>query len=285
MSVDAASALIRALSFIALFQAAGAAIFIAVFSAGLERSTTTVRRLGSVSALVGIALVIAHYSLEAARMAGAYSGLFDLSLQRIVFDSPMSAAVGLRAAGLALVAVAIMRSGTAWVVACVFGAALALAGFLTVGHTANDADRTWLATLLGLHLLAVAFWFGALAPLYIASRAETPMTAAAVVDRFSRIAVWWVPAIFLAGVLMTILLVDRWAVFAEPYGAILIGKAAAFAVLMVLAGLNKWRFGPALATSSRVMPAFHRALVTEYVLICAVLAATAMMTTFFSPEH
>ena len=84
---------------------------------------------------------------------------------------------------------------------------------------------------------------------------------------------------------MTILLVDRWAVFAEPYGAILIGKIFAFALLMVLAGLNKWRFGPALATSSQVVASFQRALALEYVLICAVLAATAVMTTFFSSEH
>lgn len=285
MTVDVASALVRALSFVALFQAAGAAIFIALFSVQLETSTAAIRRLGSVSALAGIALVFAHYSLEAARMAGAYSGMFDASLQRIVFDSPMSTAFGLRMAGLALIAVAIGRAGEAWAAVGVFGALLAIAAFLLVGHTASDADRTWLAVLLSLHLFVVAFWFGALAPLYIASRAETAVKAAVIVDRFSRIAAWWVPAIFVAGVLMTILLVDRWAVFVEPYGAILIGKAVAFAALMVLAGLNKWRFGPALATSSQVVSAFQRALAAEYLLICAVLVATAVMTTFFSPEH
>lgn len=285
MTVDVVSALVRALSFVALFQAAGAAIFIALFSGRLEASATAIRRLGCVSALAGIALVFVHYSLEAARMAGAYSGMFDASLQRIVFDSSMSAAFALRIAGLALIALAIARGGPLWRAVSVFGAALALAAFLIVGHTASDADRIWLAVLLGLHLAVVAFWFGGLTPLYIASRAETASTASVVVDRFSRVAVWWVPAIFVAGALMTLLLVDRWSVFAEPYGAILIGKIAAFTILMVLAGLNKWRFGPALATSSKVVRSFQRSLATEYVLIAAVLIATAVMTTFFSPEH
>lgn len=285
MSVDVVSALVRALSFVAMLQAAGAAIFIALFSAQLEGSTAAIRRLGSRSALAGIVLVFAHYSLEAGRMAGAYSGMFDASLQGIVFDSPMSVAFGSRLAGLALIALAIARGGAAWTAVSVLGAALAIAAFLIVGHTASDADRTWLGILLSLHLIVVAFWFGALAPLYIASRAEAPRTASFIVDRFSRIAVWWVPAIFVAGVLMTLLLIDRWAVFGEAYGAILIGKTAAFALLMVLAGLNKWRFGPALATSTNVVTSFQRAIALEYVLICGVLAATAVMTTFFSPEY
>lgn len=285
MLVDIVSALIRALSFIALLQAAGVAIFVAVFGAGMKRASASVRRVGFVSAIAGIVLVFAHYSLEAARMAGALSGVLDLSLQQVVLDSSMSTAWGLRTAGLVLIAMGITRREAGWAFTTLSGAALAIAAFLFVGHTANDSEREWLAVLLTLHLAVIAFWFGALAPLYVVSRTETAVTAAQVVYRFSRIAVWWVPAIFLAGTLMSVLLIDRWAVFTEVYGAILLAKAAAFGVLMVFAALNKWRFGPALATSAHAIPAFQRALAAEYLLICAVLVATAVMTTFFSPEH
>jgi putative copper export protein len=117
------------------------------------------------------------------------------------------------------------------------------------------------------------------------SRIESAAVAAAVVDRFSRIAIWWVPAILLAGAGMTLVLVDRWSVFGEAYGQLLLVKIVAFAALMALAGLNKWRYGPAMATTPRAVMAFQRAVAAEYSLICVVLIATAIMTTFFSPQH
>ena len=284
MLADVISALVRALSFIALFQAAGIAIFIAIFGGQLELASAAVRRLGFVSAIAGIVLVSVHYLLEAARMAGALAGVLDLSLQQLVFDSPMSVAWGLRTAGLTLIAAAANSNARTWTHVGVVGAALAVAGFLLVGHTSVHAHRLWLAMLLGLHLAIVAFWFGALAPLYLVSRKERAVVASEVVDNFSRIAGGWVPCILLAGALLTVALVDRWAVFAESYGLILLGKVAAFAALMGLAALNKYRYAPALATAAGGA-AFRRAVATEYLLICAVLAATAVMTTFFSPEH
>jgi len=284
MLADVISALVRALSFIALFQAAGIAIFIAIFGGQLELASAAVRRLGFVSAVAGIVLVSAHYLLEAARMAGALAGVLDLSLQQLVFDSPMSAAWGLRIAGLALIAASANSNARPWTHLGLVGAALAVAGFLLVGHTAVHAQRPWLAMLLSLHLAIIAFWFGALAPLHLVSRQERAVVASQVVSDFSRIAGWWVPGILLAGALLTVALVDRWAVFGEGYGLILLGKVAAFAALMGLAAANKYRYTPAMATAAGGT-AFRRAVATEYFLICAVLSATAVMTTFFSPEH
>jgi putative copper export protein len=66
---------------------------------------------------------------------------------------------------------------------------------------------------------------------------------------------------------------------------LLIAKAVGFALLMGLAAANKWRLGPALG--SGIVGSgqwFRRSVATEYVLIAAVLAITAVMTSFFSPE-
>lgn len=54
-------------------------------------------------------------------------------------------------------------------------------------------------------------------------------------------------------------------------------------LLILLASPNKWRYAPALAMP-RMASAFQRAVAAEYLQICAVLVATAIMTTFFSPE-
>lgn len=285
MLTDIISAIVRALSFIALFQATGIAMFIAIFGRRLHLAAAAIRRVGFVSAIAGILFVSAHYGLEAARMAGALSGVFDWSLQHLVLDSSMSIAWGMRVAGLAIISVVINRTGRTWTQLGLAGAALTISGFLVVGHTAAHADRGWLAVLLSLHLAVVAFWFGALAPLCIVSRKETADVGGAIVEDFSRIASWWVPGILLAGVLLTAVLVDRWAVFGESYGIVLLAKVAGFAVLMGLAALNKWRYGPTLATVPGVAVSFRRAVAAEYLLICAVLSATAVMTTFFSPER
>lgn len=284
MAVDAISALIRGLSFVALFQAAGVAIFLALFGRRLADTAQRVRSLGFASAIAGIVLVAVHYALEAARMAGALSGVFDRSLQQMVFESSMSTAWLWRTIGLVLLAGTSRRPDKVATAVSLIGAAAAIAGFLFVGHSAIDPDRAWLWPLLGLHLAVVAFWFGSLLPLYAVSRAERASVAANIVEDFSRIALWLVPAIFLAGLLMAILLIDRWATFREGYGVSLLIKIGGFAALMGLAALNKWRYGPALAERSGANAAFQRTVAIEYALICAVLMTTAVMTTLFSPE-
>ena len=285
MNVDVLSALVRALSFIALFQAAGVAIAIALFGARLERSKERIRQVGWVSAIAGLVLVAVHYALEAARMSGSLDGVFDMSLQQMVLDSPMSVAVALRIGGLALVAFAVRRDSAGAALVGVLGALCITLAFTFVGHTADASRTTWLKVLLVLHLAVVAFWFGGLAPLHIAAGRESAERAAQIVAAFSRVATLIVPGLFLFGLLMTVLLVDRWEVFGEGYGVLLLAKAAGFAVLMALAGLNKWRYGPAIAQAGAGVASFQRTVAVEYVVICAVLAATAVMTTFFSPAH
>lgn len=285
MSIDIISAFVRGLSFLALFQAAGVAIFVAIFGGRLTAARSAVLQTGFVSAIVGIILVPAHYGLEAARMAGELSGALDPSLQRLVLGSPMSTAAMLRWTGLALIAATIRRGGKFGTVLGVVGALAIVAAFSLVGHTAVDPQRPWLSGLLSLHLAVVAFWFGALVPLFVVSREERSPVAAELVNDFSRIALWLVPTIFMAGVLMTAVLVDRWAVFCESYGVLLLVKIAGFTALMGLAALNKWRYGPTLSSEAGAAVAFQRTVAVEYGLIVAVLIVTAIMTTFFSPEH
>lgn len=284
MAVDAISALVRGLSFVALFQAAGVAIFVALFGRRLADTSRRVRSLGFVSAIAGIVLVSAHYVLEAARMAGALPGILDLSLQQIVFESSMSTAWIWRTMGLVLIAGTIRRHDKVATAVGLIGAGAVITAFLFVGHSAIHPDRAWLSTLLAVHLAVVAFWFGSLLPLYAVSQIERATVAAKVVNDFSRIALWLVPAIFLVGVVMAVLLIDRWATFREGYGLLLLGKIIGFAALMGLAALNKWRYGPALAEANGATAAFQRTVAVEYVLISAVLMVTAFMTTLFSPD-
>jgi putative copper resistance protein D len=282
---DILSVVLRALSFVLLFQAAGAAIFVALFGRRLASALEGVRRLGRASALAAIALVAAHYAVEAARMAGDLSGMWDPALQGMVWDSPNRAALICRLAGLLLIVVGFQRGGRRSLIVMLSGAVLATGSFTLMGHTSVSAHRWALAALLMLHLLVVAFWFGALGPLYLASLRETPARVSDIVERFTAVATWLVPLILLAGIVMAVLLLPNLAALGEPYGELLIAKVAGFVVLMGLAAANKWRLGPALARRPvQGTRWFRRSLAAEYVVIAAVLTITAVMTTFFSPE-
>jgi hypothetical protein len=108
--VDILSVILRALGFVLLFQAAGVAIFLALFGQRLANSRSAVRQLGQVAALAGLVLVAGHYALEAARMAGELSGLWDASLQGMVWHSSSRAALIFRLVGLAFIAIGLQRS-------------------------------------------------------------------------------------------------------------------------------------------------------------------------------
>ena len=285
MLVDGVSVAVRALSFIALFQAAGIALFMAMLGPLLSESALSTRHLGRDSAWVGIILVTLHQLLAAAQMTGDFSGLMDFSLQLRALRASAGVANGLRILGLLAIVFTLSRSDAGWRTAGIVGATLVVMSFLITGHTSSHSQRWLLAPLLLLHLWVVAFWFGSLWPLYVASSRETTRVAAEVVAKFSAIAGWLVPLIAIAGVAIAATLLPSASALLTPYGLLLMVKATGFAVLLGLAALNKWRLGPALASGdSGAAQSFRRSVVTEYALICMVLIATAVMTGWFSPE-
>jgi copper resistance protein D len=282
---DVVSVILRALSFVLLFQAAGIAMFVAIFGGRLASSEVSVRRVGQATAITAAVSVAGHYAMEAARMAGEMSGMWDPALQAMAWNSPARAALICRLLGLLLIAVGLQRANVRGAIVALLGAVLATGAFALTGHTVANAHRGVLAGLLLIHLLVVAFWFGALWPLYIASLRETPARAADLVKRFTGLATWLVPAIFVVGIAMALWLLPNLAALSEPYGELLIGKVLGFSLLMGLAAANKWRLGPALVHGP--VPSgrwFRRSVAAEYVLIVAVLSITAVMTSFFSPE-
>ena len=285
MQPDTLSVVLRSASFIALFQAAGAVIFIAMFGRPLGPSLIEIRRLAQVSAIAAIVLLLGQYGVEAARMADDMTGMTDTSLQMMVLHSTTSAVLAFRILGLSIISLTLRRQDDAGMVFSLVGAVLVCASFALTGHTVASPQRWALAPLLMLHVMIVGFWFGALVPLYLVSSQESPTITGTVTEAFSRVAGWLVPVILAAGILMGFVLVRHLGEFRLAYGVSLIAKVAGFAILMGFAALNKWRLGPLLASGHhRAMRSFRRSLGLEYFLIAAVLSITAVMTTFYSPE-
>ena len=283
--LDTFSVVLCTLSFVLQLQAAGVALFLTVFGRRLADSRSAVLLLGEGAAVAGLVSVAGHYVLEPARMAGELSGVGDPALQGMMWHSSSGAALILRLVGLALIAIGLRRTHGRGSTLATLGAVLACLAFTLTGHTSVAPHRGMLASLLMIHLLVVAFWFGALGPLYLASSRETFVRAFETVEAFTAVATWLVPMILLAGVALAVALLPSVSALREPYGELLVAKLFGFAMLMGLATANKWRLGPALAQGTvESGRRFRRAVAAEYVLIVGVLAITAVMTTFFSPE-
>jgi putative copper export protein len=287
MSPDRLSVTLRALSLVLLYQACGAAFFLAVMHGRVARSAGAIRRLACTSALAGLVLVAAHGTLEAARLAGDYAGMIEADMLRLAWLSGNGAAHVAQMIGLGLIVIAFAThraSGGSRLLATL-GAAIAALALTLTGHSRTHAAHGLFPVLLALHLLIVAFWFGALWPLAMVLRAEPRAAAATVIARFSSLATPLVPLILVAGVGMAWLLIDDRSVFRRPYGLLLLAKLAGFALLLPLAAFNKWRLTPALQSGvPAAATTLRRIVVAEFVLICAVLTVTANLTAFYSPE-
>ena len=308
---DILSVVLRAISFVLMLQVAGMVFFAAAFGPALTISLASVRSLARGTAIAALVVSAGHYLMEAARMAGDISGLFDSSLQMMAWTSTAGGAFAVNELGLLLIIAGMQSpsvrlsadrlfqssaslSPTLWLrrlstrgftLVGIAGAVLVAGSFALTGHTSTSAWRVVLAPLLLTHLLLVSFWLGALLPLYLVTLREPRERAIRVVALFSAAAFWLVPLIALSGISIAALLLPNVEALTRPYGQMIIAKAALFALLMVLAALNKWRFGPALAGPDlSAGKSFRRVVIVEYVLIVAVLAITAVMTTFYSPE-
>jgi putative copper export protein len=277
---------LRAICFVALFQAAGAALFLALYEPHVARGPADrLRQIARIAALVALVAAVLHYVLTPARMAGDFGSTFDPALESLLLRSSSGTAHIVRVVGLAILLLALDRASKLNTWAACAGAALALLSFALMGHTVIHPQRWLLAPLLLVHVAVAAVWLGALAGLYMAAR-DSGTAAGSLVARFSAHAGWAVPAIFVCGAVMSVLFVRSFGELATPYGAMVLGKSLAFAALMALAARNKWGFGPRLlAGDASAVPALQRTIKAEWVLIAAVLAATAVMTSLYAPEH
>jgi putative copper export protein len=284
--LTAAAVLLRAALLLLTLQVAGVALFGAVFGARLQGSRPHLVYWGRRLTVLAFVLLLVTLALEPVRLAGDFDGMTDPTLYAMVLQSTLGPVFALRLCALVLSAVALARlaRGAIGRPIALAAALLTVASFTLTGHSATASPRVVAIALLAVHLTIICFWLGALLPLWLAARHESAAVANRIVERFSQLATFSVPVIGLAGIALAAVLLPDWAALQQPYGRLLLVKLGLFVLLLGCAALNKWRLGPALAEGRRQGASHFRRVVTlEYLLICAVLLATAIMTTFFSP--
>lgn len=282
-ALTVASVLVKAAAYLASLLAAGSALY-AVVLAGPGWVRRLCARLAALSAAAALALTAARIALQAAFLGGGTAGAaVDPVLLSIVMDSPLGTSSAVRAGGLALV-LAVLLPGLPGAVAAIAGAVLVAASFALVGHALGE-PRLALGVLVAAHVLGVAFWIGAFAPLHALAGREAPAVAGEAAHRFGRLALWVVGGLLAAGTILTVLLVrDPSAIGQSAYGRLLLLKVGLVAGLLALAALNKERLTPALmAGRADAATALRRSIRLEGVAVVLVLLVTATFTTVASP--
>ena len=273
---------LRAAGFILFLQATGSVLFLVLCARTLAPALARVLRARALRVTLGaLGVVVAQGLFEPAHLAGAWAGVADPQLRHLALSSPGAAVLWLRFTGLGTLALALWRAHPALALPA---ALVALGSFLVSGHTLFDEHRLILLPLLALHVCIAAFWFGSVACLRrLLVSGNTPALLAVLQD-FSRRALWLVPLLALAGVLLALTLLPDLAALRRPYGLLLCSKVALFAVLLTLAGFNRLRVTPALVRGESSAPVRLRGTLTaEYLLLALVLIVTATMTGFYSP--
>ena len=140
-------------------------------------------------AIVLLALVASGlvFSLKGAAMMGDASGMLDVEILGVLWQTPIRIELMLRVAGLVLILTGTFIAGIGiWIAG--IGGILALWSFAWVGHVASF-ELTWLKLLLIVHLAGIAFWVGVLSPLKtLAADKDKLSRAADLGHRFGRFA-------------------------------------------------------------------------------------------------
>ena len=273
--------LAKAIGYGAALLAMGGVLFSVIFAKRAEGSVLQLaRKLAVGAALVGLAVLAVRFGIRAARISGmGFDGATDPMMLGFVWESPLGTAAIWRGIGeLAILAILLPRFGQ-WI--ALVGSVAIATSFAQVGHALGE-PRTALAVLIVLHLLAAAFWFGALIPL---RRAALSSDGAELLHHFGNVAAFGVALLIIAGSTLAWLLSGSVAaLFGTAYGLVLLLKVAIVAMLLSFAAFNKLRFVPALhAEIPGAANALRRSISIEMLAVALILIATATLTSVTTP--
>jgi putative copper resistance protein D len=139
------------------------------------------------------------------------------------------------------------------------------------GHAAGTASHDAAVTALGLHLVGAALWVGGIVMLVLVRGVVSEGRLAAVVGRYSSIALGCFVLVAVSGVASAQIRVGAFSNLFSPYGALVLVKTGAIVALGVLGAVQRRRTVLALAAT----PARHRPFWTLIVVELAVMGVAS----------
>lgn len=283
-SVTWLSIIVKAFAYAATLLAIGS-VLVDVSLQGLnEKGRAALHRTAVLSALAAAVLTSLRLPVRASfLLGGTWDGAVDPMILGMVAESPLGTSTAVRLAGLALIFCILWRARTGHILALV-GACLASVSFALRGHALGEPQMI-LGGLITLHILCLAFWVGAFAPLLRATRRDPPASAGALAHEFGHQALSVVGLLVVAGGLVLIILgAATPSALSTPYGQMFAIKLVLFAGVLSLAAVNKLNLTPALLASTLgARRRLRRSIGFEVALVAGILITTATFTSVSSP--
>lgn len=170
------SILVKALAYAATLSAVGAVLVLACLRELSDSGRASLRRTAVLAAVAAAVFTVLRLPIRASfLMGGTLNGAMDPMMLGMVSESPLGTSVAVRLAGLGLILCVIWRVRLGlWL--ALSGAVLSSASFALRGHALGEPQMI-LGALITLHILCLAFWIGAFAPLVRSARSDPPARA------------------------------------------------------------------------------------------------------------
>jgi putative copper resistance protein D len=239
-----------------------------------------------------IANAIWFFASTGAMVEEGIQGALEPDMLGIIWDSSIGDGTLLRGLGLVLAIFAITSHIKFKSVALsnnikqsLLGLSLLLLSytFSLFGHVSEL--EVFEKVLLMLHVLVMAWWFGALFPLKQACHEQDYEQLYSLMDKFGRQASIAVSLLLIAGLWLAFQLVGNVGeLFSSSYGQTLLLKLALVTSILGIAAKHKLKLVPQLKNSDG-REALSKSISIEMVVACAILSVTAGLTSVVGPAN
>jgi len=274
---------------------AGYTFFKQVFEQSEPHNNLAIANLKWIRASIIVALIanaIWFFASTGAMVEEGIQGALEPDMLGIIWDSSIGDGTLLRGLGLVLAIFAITSHIKFKSVALsnnikqsLLGLSLLLLSytFSLFGHVSEL--EVFEKVLLMLHVLVMAWWFGALFPLKQACHEQDYEQLYSLMDKFGRQASIAVSLLLIAGLWLAFQLVGNVCeLFSSSYGQTLLLKLALVTSILGIAAKHKLKLVPQLKNSDG-REALSKSISIEMVVACAILSVTAGLTSVVGPAN
>ena len=265
---------------------AGTALFLLLL--GIEGSLREDARQKArwASVLTALSYVLAVGFGGADMQLGGVDALWKAATWRSGLDSTLASSAVLGLIAMALLYAGFVAGEQRRHGVLIAGATLAIGSFLVTGHAATAPPAWLMAPVVGVHLLATAFWIGAFRPLLLSTGQLSAADSGALMQRFSNFAVPAVIVVLISGTAISLKQLGSPAkLFDNDYGTVLLTKIILVLVIVGIAAFNKINLTPRLiANDVAGVSKIKRTITLELMLYVIVLAAASALTVTTPPR-
>ncbi len=252
-----------------------AVVALPVGSAAASRATQIATGAGAVWTFAGIGVLVLTYASVSGTPPTdpAFGGQLGGFLTGFELGRSLLATVILAGAATTAAAAATGPRSTA------LAAGLALAGLLPIaltGHSGGAEGHETAVTAMGLHLLGTAVWVGGLAGLVLVRSVLAGPGLAAVVARYSGLALASVVVVSVSGVLNASTRLGGWADLGSSYGLLVVAKVVLVALLVAAGWWHRRSLLPALREGRPV--AFWRLVAGELLVMASTIGVAVALS-------